>query len=1101
MKRSLSLFLFLCIFTTLSLFSQDTIRVFAHKNQVVVTDPSKGVNSYKSWVKLPSSNVPIRKITMYVHFGCPDSMRCADWDYSDQIFLERVGGVNGNTKNWEIGRVITPYGGFFANNWHFTWEQDMTDFSLILRDSCEINYIHSGYESNTDRGWLLSIEFEIITGTPTANPISITEIYNNKFEYGNGQNPIEKQLLPVTFWGNPSTSFGHLRVIQTGHGMDVPDNCGEFCSKYREIIFNNQLIEKRQMWKKCGDNPLSPQAGTWVFDRANWCPGDLVDIENFDLKITPNDSNRIHFIMEPYTAEVINSGAQVISAYVIQYEQPTLSYDVTVDDIMVPSNKDIYAHFNPASSNPQIIIKNVGNEPLTSVTIQYGTKGFTMNTFVWKGFLKYNEKAIVTLPGEIEMNKGDNQFMVTLLKPNNKKDQYPKDNTFNSPFTSCPIHYSPVIFSLLTNNEPQHNAWKLIDQNGKILYERKLGSMLPQKTYFDSLYLSSGSYTLQFTDTMGDGLEFWFNTKGGRGEARLYNEENQLIKAFDPDCGSGWSYQFRIGPYPDQVDSTFKSMALYPARTSDKTTFSYFGNTKEDITVRLVSDPGNIVLEEHTYPMLKEGFFTYDLTRFPYGRFYLVVNTKDKEIYKRRIRFMEPEKEEFPYEWPADSLVKANLEKWQDWKFGVIIHWGAYSQWGVVESWSLCPEDEDWCKRRGPYADNYFNYVQEYQKIRTVFNPTQFNPEKWAKACKNAGMKYVVFTTKHHDGFCMFDSKYTDYKITDKGSLFSTNPRSNVVKEVFNAFRNENMSIGAYFSKPDWHCNDYWWSYFPVKDRNVNYDPKKYPEKWANYQNYTYNQIEEIMSGYGKIDILWLDGGWVRPEGSLTEETKPWIGKYGWIQDVNIPKIAKMARSHQPGLLIVDRTIHGEYENYRTPEQQIPIVKPDYPWESCITLGDSWYSTPNENYKSIYWTVHTLVRVVAKGGNLLLGIGPDKTGDLVPEVYKRLEEIGNWMDVYGKAIYNTQPIKPYESDKYCFTQSKDGKIVYIFYLINEGEAIPKTIEIPAPFGNQVSKVELVGNATPIQIDTKENRKWITLPKDFNKEGKALPAIVIQIDLK
>ena len=318
----------------------------------------------------------------------------------------------------------------------------------------------------------------------------------------------------------------------------------------------------------------------------------------------------------------------------------------------------------------------------------------------------------------------------------------------------------------------------------------------------------------------------------------------------------------------------------------------------------------------------------------------------------------QPNPAEEPYVWPSDSLVSGRLQQWQDWKFGVLIHWGPYSQWGVVESWSLCPEDESWCERRGPYAQAYSTYVDAYEQLRTFFDPLGFNPEQWAAACRQAGMRYVVFTTKHHDGFCMYDSQYTDYKITDSGSLFARNPRSNIAKEVFSAFRAQGMGVGAYFSKPDWHNDDYWWPYFPVFDRNVNYNPDKYPDRWRRFQTFTYNQLEELMRDYGALDLLWLDGGWVRPAGSLTEETRPWLGKNQWVQDVNMPAIAAMARRHQPGLLIVDRTVHGEGENYRTPEQQIPRSLPPYPWESCITLGDNWYHTgPAERYKSADWAM------------------------------------------------------------------------------------------------------------------------------------------------
>lgn len=178
------------------------------------------------------------------------------------------------------------------------------------------------------------------------------------------------------------------------------------------------------------------------------------------------------------------------------------------------------------------------------------------------------------------------------------------------------------------------------------------------------------------------------------------------------------------------------------------------------------------------------------------------------------------------YTKPEDPLVQRKLENWQKQKFGLLMHWGTYSEWGIVESWSICPEDEGWCERKGPYKDNYFQYVTAYENLQKTFNPVNFDPDKWSAAAKNAGMKYVVFTTKHHDGFNMFDTKYSDYKVTDVKDPFSTNPKSNIANEVFKSFRKDGFMIGAYYSKPDWHSNDYWWRYFPPSSRNPSYDPK-----------------------------------------------------------------------------------------------------------------------------------------------------------------------------------------------------------------------------------------------------------------------------------
>ena len=435
----------------------------------------------------------------------------------------------------------------------------------------------------------------------------------------------------------------------------------------------------------------------------------------------------------------------------------------------------------------------------------------------------------------------------------------------------------------------------------------------------------------------------------------------------------------------------------------------------------------------------------------------------------------------------TDPLVLEKLDQWQDKKFGLLMHWGAYSQWGIVESWSLCPEDYNWCERReGKNPKDYFEYKKEYEGLKKTFNPEKFNPEKWAKAAKVAGMKYMVFTTKHHDGFCMFDSKYTDYKVTDVGCAFSSNPKSNISKEIFDAFRDEGLWIGAYFSKPDWNHKNYWDPYFPPLDRNVNYDPVAYPEKWQKYTEFTHNQILELLTDYGSIDILWLDGGWVGKKSekqlNLFYKSKKTESPTGFIknkmvnQDIKIDDLVVKARKKQPGLIVVDRAVHGKNQNYLTPENRIPEKTLPYPWESCIISGGGWSYTFDAKYMSGKKAIHTLIDIVAKGGNLLLNIAPGPNGEWQQGAYDLLKEYETWMNVNSSGIYATKPIAPFKENNICMTQNKKGD-VFLFYLAKEEESkIPSEIIVKSINPKRGTKIIMLGS--------KKNLKWKKLSEGF-----------------
>ncbi|MDR1676700.1 MAG: alpha-L-fucosidase [Tannerella sp.] len=418
-----------------------------------------------------------------------------------------------------------------------------------------------------------------------------------------------------------------------------------------------------------------------------------------------------------------------------------------------------------------------------------------------------------------------------------------------------------------------------------------------------------------------------------------------------------------------------------------------------------------------------------------------------------------------PYQYPEEPEVLENLREWQDMKFGLFMHWGAYCQWGVIESWTLNPSDHEWIRR--PKDRTYNQYVQDYENLIRTFNPVKFDPDKWAAAARDAGMRYVVFTTKHHDGFNMFDTRQSDYRITSEDCPFHRHPRANVAKEVFESFRGEDFKIGAYYSIADWHHDDYWWRHFPPKDAGLNYSVEKYPEKLERYNDFIYNQLEELMKGdYGKIDILWFD---------VTCYDAPW------------KRFATMVRSYQPQVMTVARGQNNLYENYRTPEQEIPEKALDYPWETCMTMGGQWSYKPDDTYKPAREIIQMLLQIVSRGGNYLLNIGPGPDGDWHPTAYERLKEIGAWMKVNSEAIYGTRPLAPYQETKRVFTAK--GNTVYAAYLADENETnLPSLVMVHSMQPAKGSKVYLLGHDRPLAWEKVGNGFVIRVPKAL--QGKA-----------
>ncbi len=364
------------------------------------------------------------------------------------------------------------------------------------------------------------------------------------------------------------------------------------------------------------------------------------------------------------------------------------------------------------------------------------------------------------------------------------------------------------------------------------------------------------------------------------------------------------------------------------------------------------------------------------------------------------------------------AWLRERLEWFQDQKFGLILHWGPYALWDCCESWPLSPGDE-WARNDNmkcwtSRGKDLARFQRDYWALNREFNPVDYDPSIWAELAKAAGIRYVSLTTKHHDGFCMWDTATTDYKITGPDCPFHSDPRADVFKGLCDAFQSRGMAISAYFSKADWHSPDYWSPDYPVVTRQANTHGK--PE-WDRFVEFTHRQIRELMTGYGKIDILWLDAGWVKKERD---------------EDLDMAGMVAMARELQPGLIVANRTVGDEFEDFVTPEHQIPDAPLDVPWESCLCMGQSWKYEPGDVFRPTSEILTMLIDIVSKGGNFLIGVGPTPQGTFPAGAVERLKEIAVWMEINSEAIHGTRAIAPYAEGSLRFTCK--GNRVFAFLL-------------------------------------------------------------------
>lgn len=503
----------------------DTVTVQGHNNVVIQTDPSVGETYYTAWSTFPADTTHYRKVMAYLTFECAPGLSCGEWDYLNHIYIGKKGGINGDSLGYELGRFITPYGFYWNSNdnWKHGWWLDITDWSYLLHDSVQIVYKHTGYESNADRGWKINLKYYVIEGNPVRNFKKMDTLWQGVFQYGNPANNIESKLDARNIVLDAATATAKLWIMQTGHGNDKPGGCGEFCAKNRYVKWDNTTINTRNIWKECGFNSLFPQAGTWILDRANWCPGQTVQPDWIEIPgLSGGTAHTIDIDMQPYTGTQ-DFGNMFFATYLFEYGAPNAQTDVSLETIISPSTDYEYNRLNPVCGRPVIRIKNNGAQPLTALDVEYGLAGQPKATYHWTGNLPFAQYADITLANAVQyIVTTDATFEVELKNPNGATDEYTYDNKTSSILKPTPVLPAAFVVEFKTNKANKEDTYKFIDaQTGQIVHQKSNTSFPAKNTvYRDTVILQKNScYIFEFSDEgtplsggfdiNKDGLYFW----------------------------------------------------------------------------------------------------------------------------------------------------------------------------------------------------------------------------------------------------------------------------------------------------------------------------------------------------------------------------------------------------------------------------------------------------------------------------------------------------------------------------------------------------------------------------------------------------------------
>lgn len=540
-------------------------------------------------------------------------------------------------ERFELARYITPYGNNLSLGDGWTWQFDLTDYASLLHDSVHLS------AGNWQE--LLDMKFRMIEGTPPRDVLGIKNIYSGNHGYADES---QHNLPAVMVKTDTNIRNARLKMRITGHGFGGTLNCSEFCARTNELKINGVHAYDHLVWRNdCGLNPLYPQGGTWLYDRAEWCPGAEVRTKNFELShlIVPGDSLKVDYDLQPgYTWDGQGSWPYYsIESQLITYGKPNFRIDASLEEVLAPNNDKLYNRYNPLCGQPFIAIKNNGSDPLQSLVIDFGPAGGKMQSFTWTGNLAFQDTTRILLPAIdwTDWTGGDNRFLFQLRLPNGKTDENTINDAMSSPFSIPPTYENQLVFKFKSNHMAGSLGWTLIDQDGNMIYQN--GLIENNTIYADTFKLSKGCYRLIIRNTEGEGISYWANMppygNGTSGYARLYTMSGQLVKSFQGDFGREIAQSFTVGMTIDIPElSPNGYVNIYPNPAHGKFDISLILDRVQSITIR-VNDAMGHEVSQGTYSVPEKSVIPMDIGNHAAGVYFITIITKSGSIIKKIVKY------------------------------------------------------------------------------------------------------------------------------------------------------------------------------------------------------------------------------------------------------------------------------------------------------------------------------------------------------------------------------------------------------------------------------------------------------------------------------